>query len=86
MGCACKASRHIQFIEKKYGTGVRYKQPVHMDIKDVLKKIVAHLLIFLFFPLMVFHVVFVAIFLKNKTVNYYKLFGIKRKKHVGIQQ
>lgn len=85
MSCSCKVTKHINKIEKRYGTSVLKTKKT--DIKSIIntwfKKILIIVLIIPFTPLTLLYLLYNNIFSKN-IISIDKLFKIKNK-NVGTK-
>jgi hypothetical protein len=80
MGCACKVSRHISNVEKKYGTKLQNPPKTHITerIISVFRSGIIALILIPFFPIMFLYVA-VRSFFKKTPLNLYNIFKIKTK-------
>lgn len=82
MGCNCKATRKIAYINKKYGTTPPQKQS---NIVGNLKDVLAYMIMIICLPFIFLHVLYISLFKKDKKITFAAMFGKKKKGNVRKQ-
>lgn len=82
MGCNCKATRKIAYINQKYGTTPPQKKT---NIIGGFKDILAYIIMVICIPFMLLHILYVHFFVKDKKITFSEMFGKKKKSNVGKQ-
>ena len=75
MGCNCKVTKKISYINSKYGDKLPQKKT---NIVGLVKNTAIRAIVILCLPLILLHVLYVAIFTKDKKITFSKLFGKKK--------
>lgn len=82
MGCNCKATKKIAYINQRYGTTPPQKKTnIVGSIKDMLVRII----VILALPFIILHVLYVRLFTKDKKITFSEMFGKKKKNNVRKQ-
>lgn len=82
MGCNCKATKKIAYINQRYGTTPPQKKT---NIVGSIKDIFAYIIMLLFLPIIFLHVLYVQLFKKDKKITFSEMFGKKKKSNVRKQ-
>ena len=82
MGCNCKATKKIAYINQRYGTTPPQKKT---NIVGSIKDILAYIIMLLFLPIIFLHVLYVQLFKKDKKITFSEMFGKKKKSNVRKQ-
>jgi hypothetical protein len=82
MGCNCKATKKIAYINQRYGTTPPQKKT---NIVGNIKDIFAYIIMLLFLPIIFLHVLYVQFIKKDKKITFSAMFGKKKKSNVRKQ-
>lgn len=82
MGCNCKATKKIAYINQKYGTTPPQKKT---NIVGMLKDMLTYVIVFLCLPFIFLHVLYIQLFKKDKKITFSEMFGKKKKSNVRKQ-
>jgi hypothetical protein len=82
MGCNCKATKKIAYINQRYGTTPPQKKT---NIVGNIKDIFAYIIMLLFLPIIFLHVLYVQFIKKDKKITFAEMFGKKKKSNVRKQ-
>jgi hypothetical protein len=82
MGCNCKATKKIAYINQRYGTNPPQKQS---NIVGRMKDIAAFVVMILCLPFIFIHVLYINFFTKDKKITFSEMFGKKKKRNVRKQ-
>lgn len=82
MGCNCKATKKIAYINQRYGTTPPQKKT---NIVGNIKDIFAYIIMLLFLPFIFLHVLYVQFIKKDKKITFSEMFGKKKKSNVRKQ-
>lgn len=84
MSCACKVSRDLTYLQKKYGTNPPKSKSFHLNVNfySVLKILFFSIILCLCMPFMILHV----LLNRNKKIDIAKLFRLKNKENVRSKQ
>lgn len=82
MGCNCKATKKIAYINQRYGTTPPQKKT---NIVGNIKDIFAYIIMLLFLPIIFLHVLYVQFIKKDKKITFSEMFGKKKKSNVRKQ-
>lgn len=77
MGCNCKATRKIAYINQKYGTTPPQKKS---NIVGGIKDILTYIIVIILLPFIFLHVLYVRFFKKDKKITFSEMFRKKKKK------
>lgn len=78
MACACKVNQQIDYLHKKYGTKTpeSKKTNIRFKVKDFFVNFLIRIVMVIFLPVAVLHILFTKIFKKDKAINIATLFHI----------
>lgn len=78
--CNCKVNQQIDYLHKKYGNNipVSKKTTISFSIKEWFKNLFIMLIALLIAPILLLHVLYVAIFKKDKKVSVKKLMSFAK--------
>lgn len=82
MGCNCKATKKIAYINQRYGTTPPQKKT---NIVGSIKDVLAYIIMLLFLPIIFLHILYVQFFKKDKKITFSEMFGKKKKSNVRKQ-
>ena len=82
MGCNCKATKKIAYINQKYGANPPQKKT---NVVGSLKDALAYVIMILCLPFIFLHVLYVSLFTKDKKITFSEMFGKKKKRNVRKQ-
>ena len=82
MGCNCKATKKIVYINQRYGTTPPQKKT---NIVGSIKDVLAYIIMLLFLPIIFLHILYVQFFKKDKKITFSEMFGKKKKGNVRKQ-
>ena len=82
MGCNCKATKKIAYINQKYGTTQPQKKT---NIVGSLKDMLTYVIVIICLPFMFLHVLYIQFFKKDKKITFSEMFGKKKKSNVRKQ-
>lgn len=82
MGCNCKATKKIAYINQRYGTTPPQKKT---NIVGSIKDVLAYIIMLLFLPIIFLHILYVQFFKKDKKITFSEMFGKKKKGNVRKQ-
>lgn len=76
MSCNCKVNKQITFLQKKYGHNipVSKESKIRFKITQFFTHFWVYLIMILCLPLMIFHVLFVLLFKKDKKIKIRNIF------------
>lgn len=79
MACACKVNADLDYLHKKYGHKIptSKKSIIRFRVKEFFKNLLIYIVCIPIVPIMVFHVLFTAIFKKEKSINMKKILRLK---------
>lgn len=83
MGCNCKATKKIAYINQKYGMTPPQKRS---NIIGSIKDFIAYLILLMCLPFIFLHVFYVKFFKKDKKITFSAMFNKKKRNNVGKQQ
>lgn len=75
MGCNCKVNKKISIINEKYGTKPLQKKT---NIIGMINDNIARVIMIICLPFVILHVLYVAIFSKDKRITLSKMFSKKK--------
>lgn len=79
MGCNCKATDYVRATKKYYGYEPETKEniPTKEKVKMAFQAVFMWIIIILFFPIVLFYLVFVKAFLKKETISLFKTIKVR---------
>ena len=80
MSCNCKVNKQIDYLHRKYGHNipVRKKTKIKFKADEILRNILTTLLVILFSPFFILHVLYVSLFTKEKSVSMKKMMKLAK--------
>lgn len=78
--CNCKVNQQIDYLHKKYGHNipVSKKTTISFNIKEWFRNLLISIVVVLFSPILLLHVLYVSIFRKDKSVSIRKLMNLAK--------
>lgn len=77
MGCNCKATKKIAYINQKYGVNPPQKKT---NIVGSVKDIFVYIIMLLCIPFIFLHILYVYFFKKDKKITFSEMFGKKKRR------
>ena len=79
MACNCKVNQQIDYLHKKYGNEIPVSKKTRISFmtKEFFRHIGVYLIQLILIPFFVLHLLYKAIFSKNKIVNLNRIIGSK---------
>ena len=80
MACNCKVNQQIDYLHKKYGHNipVSKKTTISFNVKEWFKNLLISVVVLLFSPILLLHVLYVSIFRKDKPISVKKLMNLAK--------
>lgn len=78
--CNCKVNQQIDYLHKKYGHNipVSKKTTISFNIKEWFRNLLISIVVVIFSPILLLHVLYVSIFRKDKAVSIRKLMSLAK--------